>query len=750
MYCDCVHSYVEPFFDDDTSHESEEEDDADDEQADENQPVADDVLPVVTPIKPPRPPPLPDDDDDLLPPLVLVPKPKPHLNPNPPVVSPDKTQHPKPQSASPPLKKPKYTPDQYDSPDYDMPTDYPTYDKPLAGPLLDYTKDPANQAPVILDDVPIINSDMAGPIDVIKAYFRSGRIPVPFVNSPKAQGFIDAGIPMYYGPVDADDDNYNRFVEDLQKWYDSLSKPEKDSYLQLCLIVGPSGSGQNEYYDIQFQHRPSTDTKKNRYPYTYYVTNLQSGEKNIFQSTEWVPIRAFASPDEINKYWVQDSPRYWITRYDVPRSRGGKRIMRLEGDALGTRMAQKPQSSMSDVSSPPIAILDPSLNPPVVGPINPLFLTNGRGNTQTLNGIGYENYQPNGVFEPFFNAGFISLAFWKQAGSPTYPAGNVPNSNGFAGLISAVNMRMGTTGGAMSLLTSLNGSGPTTPEIAYDANSYRPIVYLFKFPCEMVNRYSNATSTAIVWVKMQYVAGLSYVDVTSRIRNVDGTFYYPQMFIEPVISINSIGNKYVNLASMISIRAEGASTGARVFANSQSPVFYICCRVNLPNNSTMLDSTLGSQPFIEVGLSTGSFQVRELCTMLKDNTVHGRFMTNGPIVGNTHEPFPLNFATGNQNYLNSALTMKHQITTISVANEMGLYKNGITLCGETTFKSSNNQRSFNRSIHWPMSYLGSVPNSTDSWQLRTTTGSLNIVGSIQSDVEYLDLGRSWLPMDYQF
>jgi len=769
VYCDCVWSYDDVIPEDGTSHESDGDDDDDD--ASYGSFISDYDLPdgpdgpekrppspgAYRPPKKPKP-----DNSDSKPPAVLVDKPKPMAGSDPTSnnddfidvadqTDADFQKWQEEQKKKPPKKK-------------KQPVKYQNPKKPK--------------------DVPATDSDLA------IRYFNHG-VPYPFLTSPSINYVMDTlKCPVYTGPQDPDNPEWEKFLdESLRPWFDTLPKADQKRYLSACFTADPKDgmeTGPTNYYwvSVSYDHK-ATDGAGSSHPYVYTVTPIVDGKRDPSQSVVVfsdirLPPRAFNNEESFNKYFSPSKPgetEHFIPNYKIPVSFGEK-IQNRSGE----RHYRFYQSS-STAADPNvyIPITDPGQNDPGVvfkphpSTLNVKFFANAYGNTDTLNGVGYKDVETQSLkFEPLFNAGYVNMSFWKTTadrGTPLgYPAGNVPNLTGMSGLISATGLR----GSSSAYGVIAKGIASNSPVHAYGFNVPMGLKAGFRFPCEMVNRYSSGeTMYACVWVKTKVIDWIpnNSLHYNMRVELVTNpvTYYYPAVYAAP-IKVTSNGFPRIAIEQMTLLRPEGSSADINVTGLSLNQDFYFCCLVGVPDNNPMLDVSRGGLPFIEVSLggkatasstatsSDFKFEIVEISSLWKDNSSWGEFDFTPTFdgTGGKQALFPDDFTgdTSTPAYFNRQLSYQTWFETSPQIRALtGVFKDynlaSRVLTGENRLSNDSSNHWRSRKIFWPLATYTSISNLNKFIAGCSLDGSdtANVgAGYVQCKVSFFKNPTNWLPM----
>jgi hypothetical protein len=753
MYCDCVHSYEDIIVEDEISHESEGgEDDFDDDFDDMEfpQPDADHPFDVVddffdpnkwkptsgmstdpSPGKRPKP-----DPGNLKPgPTILVDKP--------PADAGEGNKPSKQENVPPSAPGHQYTPWQ----------DVINNNLPKPGKI------PKKEPPT--DDIK----------QVALSYFKNG-VPYPYWTSPSVNSIMDAmDCPVYTGPQ-VDDAVFQKFVtEELYPWYENLPDADKRTYLSACFVADPrdgvdQGPGQYFHVAIKFDHHVSSGRVE--YPYIYQISPIIDGvviysDTRSVYSDKRLPARAFSNEESFDKYFQETKPGSgdYVCTYKQPRS--------TPPDPTNRSSLNAYRFYESSIADPPPYLPSIDVNVPDPPPAKPTrpdnWFVNSRGNTKSINGIGYKDeVGSSGFFEPFFDAGYISQTLWKTNANdpqyPTYPIGNVPNPLGFTGIVNPAQM-----------LNFSSAAGVFTP------NDYsKTIVYhygndiapqdVFCFPCECVNINSGGASAF-------YYVSIEMKTLKWEVNNPKFNVYsmkgsqkiYHEMWSNPIYETFN-GLPRVALEKMTKYKERGVSTPLGypgVWAVGTT--VYVSVLVEVPDNDPYLDSTRGGDPFIFVQFTTSQYEIVQVKTIIKDNTrttrVNPKASLANLVAGGIPMSFPNDYDQFNLSgeWRNRAFNSVARFPTALMDKKVALFKRyGATNQLQITWFTDNKDHFNNVSLQFPLlphfapnrEYLSTfLDPGVDTFRMGPGGGDTGpISGFIQQHLNVLSLGLTWLPMDY--
>lgn len=330
MHCDCVHSFIDGLQDGEESHESES--DYEDQEENENDPNSTSLTMY--------------DPDSL----ALVP------------ITPSKNKRPwlQEDNALVLVDKPVQ--------DYDGPADVPVTPSPAKKPK------------------PGTDPDLTNPGDVMENYYstNSGKVPRPFLTTPRTTDLIGIGMPVNTGPYDPND---TAFMQDLWDWYSNLSPENKQLYNGACFVASDprdaQGNGDVGDFFVSVKENPKNENSRFEYGVEY-----PNGDYIVIKSDIRLPPRAFSGNESIDEFFFKDGP-YYRPKYKFGRSRSGKKDPFYVGDDMGSRMARNPNQwgglePSSDIPANP-DIAEPDVVSP---PLPPTVLQNNSRNTRAFTGSG--------------------------------------------------------------------------------------------------------------------------------------------------------------------------------------------------------------------------------------------------------------------------------------------------------------------------------------------------------------------------
>ena len=775
MYCDCVHSYEDVIPEDDISHESEAGNDDDDDDLDSGPDFdAPDFVNWDPDVGYPDPQYFEPSDPKK-------PKPDPSSKPPP--------SEPKP---GPPILVDKPKPDPgygYDGPTPQnnippvvVPDDKPAGYKPWGDIINDSLKPPGKRKD------PPLPPPKPGSNEIALAYYKGGQ-PYPYWTSPSVNSIMDTlNCPVYCGPQDADDPEWQDFVNnELEPWYEDLPDADKRTYMGACFVADPKHGVQqgpltNFWVGITYDKGRVSGELHNQgtYPYIYSIVPIVDGvrvpgDTRHVYSDRRMPARAFSGEEAFSKYFTPISPGAdeYVCTYKQPRTQPPDPQNR---SGVAYRFYQ------SGIADPPpyLPSIDVSIpDPPLPGPdflTDPDWFVNSRGNTKSINGLGYKNYTNSpggsGFFEPFFDAGYVSQTLWKTNGNdpqyPSNPVGNVPNPRGFTGIINPTQIFQSS-----SVAVVYNPQDYSSTRTFMYGNLSTPMD-VFNFPCECVNRGTNGVSAfyhvsveckVITW---NWTTPKWNAYSLKRVGNT-ATKVYHELYDGVIMASRPDGLQRVAIEQMTKLkdRDDPAPVSLPGTINI-GETWILSILVEVPDDDGYLDSTKNADPFIFVQLNDSQLEIVKVKTMLKDNTRTARVDGKASLAALVAAGNPLSlfgdFDPINTSYLwnNRALNVVSWFSSTQIAKKIGLFKrfgatNQLQISMHTIWNNDSIYKS--RNVGWPilpyyipsnLNYVGvGLDIAVDTFRLGPFDKSTEAFpGFLQQHINVLLIGSTWLPMDY--
>lgn len=613
----------------------------------------------------------------------------------------------------------------------------------------------------------------------------TGR-PYPFLYSPSINKLVDnLGMPIYTKPQNPSSQDWAMFVAmELYPWYNGLTDENKWLYLDACFVSDPSAgqqAGANQYYRVSIKYDHGAGSGKKEIPYVYTVTPLDGSRDPVSVYSDYrLPPRAFSGNASFEEYFIIDGDHY-IPRYKEERAAAARSDPWYDTDAIGFRMALKPNWDASAIA-PTLPTIDPSLPPDPPKFARPPFLddpnwfVNSRGNTKSINGIGYKSYLTSpggsGYFEPFFDAGYVSQTLWKTNGNdpqyPSNPVGNVPNPLGFTGIINPTQVFQSS-----SVALVYNPQDYSSTRTFMYGNTTNPMD-VFNFPCECVNRGTNGVSAfyhvsveckVITWdwnTPMWNVYSLKRSGSTA-------TKVFHELYDGVIMDSRPDGLQRVAIEQMTKLKDRGDPSAVTVPGTiSIGSTWTLSILVEVPDNDGYLDSTKNGDPFIFVQLNDSQLEIVKVKTMLKDNTRTARVDGKASLAALVAAGTPLSlfgdFDLIDTTYLwnNRALNVVSWFSSTQIAKKIGLFKrfgatNQLQISSSTIWNNDNIYKS--RNVGWPVlpfyiptntNYVGNgLDIAVDTFRLGPADKSTeSLPGFLQQHINVLLMGLIWLPMDY--
>lgn len=672
MYCDCVYSYTDVIPEDATSHESEGEGEDDDDEVDLEAPdFYDDEGGYTEPSKNKRPSP----DAPLTP---ARPDKKPDSKPTPSKDQVVITDKPKPMAGNPgpvvaqqdPVPGYTYKPwEDIIADNLKRPGAYQTPKRPVKRP--DSKPTPSKVPPT--DD----------PATIALRYFEpnTGR-PYPFLTSPSINKIVDNyQMPIYTGPQNPTSPEWTDFLNDeLFPWYENLPDDAKSLYMEACFTSDPQDgvqSGDGPYYHVSIKYDHGAGTQKRNAEYVYTIRPIDgSSDPVVVYSDYRLPPRAFSGKESLDKYFFKDGDGDYFPRYKEERNKSSRRDPWYEVDAVGARMALKPNSYEGSTDVAPPQVVDPSLpyDPPIVPPPPPFH--NAPGNTESINGRGFFDDPSTKYQSPFFNLGYISTNWYKSN------HGNFRNNNSVGGFIYMESVSsdecLYMKDGAPNILC-YHSKGVDFPSGGSG----------FTIHMDLINKDNpGRTMYALCYCVCTTTQDCAAFDVYPFVDMKGPGFYKPAVYSEFVLGTHENGSPRAALEQMGKISNEEYGLTAPVVGRSFGPMsagseFQFCFMVSYPNNAYWLESLNPSvQMFsgIRVGIKSSGivdFRFDLVSSLWRENTRRKFLLPKSSLPGGVGY-MPTTFRDYDMVTINGKETIFQNVnlfTTRDAVKDIGLYRN---------------------------------------------------------------------------
>lgn len=630
MYCDCVHSFVEPLPEDATSHESDNGDDDDDDDEEEGV-INGTNVPVVSPEKPPRPS---------------------SYNPSTPAKRPEQgTVTPSPPKKPKPNEEPGVI-------IVDKPKPSPDDSSFVPPPKEHEVTDEFDEKGIKPAEKPIIMSHQ----QIEDAYWnRKKTIPAPFINSQKIETLINKGMPIYTGPYEPQSEEWTTFLNDvLEPWVNDLPNTDKYLYNSMCIIIDGGPDYEGGYYEVRYTIKEDpVDHKKT---YIYDIMDLETLETFTLQPDTWIPPYIFSDKEKFKEFFFdprtkENNPYYasfagWVPNYKIIRTRSGRRDPFYQKD--NQRDITTVEVNNKDEVFPPV------LTPVDVPHTNPKRFYNTQNNTETLHGQGFRSFSTLGPYPwcPIFTAGNVSTSVYATEiknsdfiGNPGYETGRIPNPYGLIPFCSAYDNYVKYENDVLNRFSFLKYIRWEEESFLYTVNKNNT-TGSFVIPCDLVNRKTNEVCEYIVQIRLRTSIARSSFTFNVWHEEFDGSNkYYPAILENIQLSQKRyLQTSVFYIETPLKIVKDEGKSFYQTFKNIPAGgTIYINCLIKLNSDDPRFDHSLGKNNTLVVSVQNGEYEIVNLKTIMQDNRKWGffkykpEFPMDANLLGSVFRTFPSSY-----------------------------------------------------------------------------------------------------------